>query len=52
MCIYHTHILIGFIYPVVSHWAWSPEGWLSNGITWAEEEGLNKTIVSVTYQVS
>ena len=28
--IVYTTILTGLIYPLVSHWAWHPDGWLKN----------------------
>lgn len=27
----YSAVLSGFVYPVVSHWAWAPSGWLANG---------------------
>ncbi|KAK6973707.1 ammonium transporter Amt1, partial [Biomphalaria glabrata] len=40
--IYST-VLAGFIYPVVTHWVWTPEGWLTQGLTY-EINGVNETI--------
>lgn len=27
----YSAVLTGFVYPIVSHWAWAPSGWLANG---------------------
>ena len=30
----YKYIFSGFIYPVVTHWAWADEGWLLKGGTY------------------
>ena len=38
-------IFEGFLYPVVTHWAWDGNGWLFKGVTYDDDK-------SITYQVS
>ncbi|PAA75047.1 hypothetical protein BOX15_Mlig006183g4 [Macrostomum lignano] len=37
----YSFLLTGFVYPIVSHWAWNPIGWLAVGLT-----AQNGTLVS------
>ena len=41
-------LLIGVVYPIVSHWVWTEDGWLSAGVTYTE----NGEDVTVHCQVS
>ena len=40
-------LFIGVVYPIVSHWAWTEEGWLNAGVTFTD----NGEDVTVRYQV-
>ena len=40
-------IFTGIVYPIVSHWAWTEEGWLNAGITYKD----NGEDVTVRYLV-
>lgn len=46
--IVYSCIITGFIYPVVTHWAWSSDGWLGAGQTY--NIGVNGSEVTVAYQ--
>lgn len=40
----------GFVYPVLTHWAWSSEGWMNQGFT--HDTGDNSTgTITIQYQV-
>ena len=45
---YFTFIYIGWVYPVISHWAWSDEGWMKSIYcydTQAAKEDINQKMV-------
>ena len=46
-CCYIHHSSLGFVYPVVTHWAWDGNGWLYKGVDYTKD---NVTL-SVTFQV-
>ena len=42
------YFLAGFVYPIVTHWAWDGNGWLYVGVDYTKD-GVTRT---VSYQVS
>ena len=40
--------LAGFVYPIVTHWAWDENGWLYVGVEYTKDN----VTMAVTYQVS
>ena len=41
-------LLVGFLYPVVTHWAWDANGWLFVGVDYIKDN----VTMNITYQVS